>query len=430
MQPDGPKPVKKRKFMDRTIPNTINTDPAFAVDSQMYQDLLDMEKKLDWTMMRKKAEVQDALGRSATVRPLHLSLVSPALMDMQTTRTLRLFVSHTVSGQAWQTGQPEASSETPNPETGQGIPAWQLKVEGRLLEPPNQRSRDKNPPRQFSSFVKSMVVELERDPALYPDGNIIEWHRSPTQPVLDGFTVRRTGDTPTKVRIILHLEHHPEQYKVHPELGNILGIKEESRAGVIQTLWNYIKINGLQDKVDRKRIHADAALRPIFGGDVVPFPLLPELINRYLMPADPIIIHYNIIPSVPPPERPSAWDVEIKMEDLGLKARMSSVTVGAARETGREMARLDDEISTLLQSLHSSALKRQFLKSFADNPSAFIHTFLESQSRDLETLLGSGPSDGAHMRREDLQRSEYFRMPWVEEAVAVWEGMRLASRLQ
>ena len=45
--------------------------------------------------------------------------------------------------------------------------------------------------------------------------------------------------------------------------GNILGIKEESRAGAIQALWTYIKTNNLQDKVDRKRIHADAALRPV-----------------------------------------------------------------------------------------------------------------------------------------------------------------------
>ena len=46
-------------------------------------------------------------------------------------------------------------------------------------------------------------------------------------------------------------------------VGNILGIKEESRARVIQALWAYIKANNLQDKVDRKRIHADAMLKPV-----------------------------------------------------------------------------------------------------------------------------------------------------------------------
>ena len=102
----------------------------------MYQDLLDMEKKLDWTIMRKKAEVQDALGRTASVST---SLLLPwpyqKGFSTQTTRTLRLFLSHTVSGQAWQSeASASGAADPPNFETGQGIPAWQLKIEGRLLE--------------------------------------------------------------------------------------------------------------------------------------------------------------------------------------------------------------------------------------------------------------------------------------------------------
>ena len=79
------------------------------------------------------------------------------------------------------------------------------------------------------------------------------------------------------------MENFPEQYKVLPELGisdyhstrymipcllliylgTVLGIKEESRLGVVQTLWNYIKVQGLQDKVDRRLIRADDKLRPV-----------------------------------------------------------------------------------------------------------------------------------------------------------------------
>lgn len=33
----------------------------------MYQSLLEMEKKLDWTMTRKRVEVQDTLARNPTV---------------------------------------------------------------------------------------------------------------------------------------------------------------------------------------------------------------------------------------------------------------------------------------------------------------------------------------------------------------------------
>lgn len=69
-----------------------------------------------------------------------------------------------------------------------------------------------------------------------------------------------------------------------------------------------------------------------------------------------------------------------------------------------------------------------FLESFADDPAKFIQTWLESQSRDLESILGSGPSEGATIRAEELRRSDFFRLPWVEEAVAIQEGMRLASK--
>lgn len=51
----------------------------------------------------------------------------------QTTRTLRIFLSHTVSDQAWQTNGAPAG-DAPNFEGGQGIPAWAFKIEGRVLE--------------------------------------------------------------------------------------------------------------------------------------------------------------------------------------------------------------------------------------------------------------------------------------------------------
>jgi SWI/SNF-related matrix-associated actin-dependent regulator of chromatin subfamily D len=58
---------RKRKLNDRSLPATVLSDPQLSVDSKMYQDLIEMEKKLDWTIMRKKAEIQDALGRTASV---------------------------------------------------------------------------------------------------------------------------------------------------------------------------------------------------------------------------------------------------------------------------------------------------------------------------------------------------------------------------
>jgi len=181
----------------------------------------------------------------------------------------------------------------------------------------------------------------------------------------------------------------------------------------------------------------------IFGADLLMFQHIPELVNRYLMPPDPIIMHYTVDPAVVPLERPSAWDVEVRTEDGAMKSRMATM-VQATKESAQELTKLDEEVrnsSSLFsrpltwpqialhaQSLHNSHLKRTFLQSFAEDPVQFIHTWLASQSRDLESILGSGPSEGATVRAEELRRSEFFALPWVEEAVAVQEGLRQAAK--
>jgi hypothetical protein len=58
---------RKRKLTDKSIPPSLLRDPDFVSESRMYQDLLEMERKLDWTMTRKKLEVQDALSRNPSV---------------------------------------------------------------------------------------------------------------------------------------------------------------------------------------------------------------------------------------------------------------------------------------------------------------------------------------------------------------------------
>lgn len=60
--------VRRRKLTDKSMPNVLAQLPEFAQESTMYQSLLEMEKKLDWTMTRKRVEVQDALARNPTVR--------------------------------------------------------------------------------------------------------------------------------------------------------------------------------------------------------------------------------------------------------------------------------------------------------------------------------------------------------------------------
>ena len=50
------------------------------------------------------------------------------------------------------------------------------------------------------------------------------------------------------------------------ELAVVVGSKPLPRTEVTKKLWAYIKKNKLQDKKNKRMIHADEALLPVFGG--------------------------------------------------------------------------------------------------------------------------------------------------------------------
>lgn len=64
-------------------------------------------------------------------------------------------------------------------------------MEGRLLDDPQSRQHEAvKHKRKFSSFFKSLVIELDKD--LYgPDNHLVEWHRTATTQETDGFQVQR-----------------------------------------------------------------------------------------------------------------------------------------------------------------------------------------------------------------------------------------------
>jgi upstream activation factor subunit UAF30 len=49
-------------------------------------------------------------------------------------------------------------------------------------------------------------------------------------------------------------------------LAEVVGAKPAPRTEITKKLWDYIKKNGLQDKVNRRNINADAALKKVFNG--------------------------------------------------------------------------------------------------------------------------------------------------------------------
>lgn len=225
----GPKqdygPVKKKKKLaDKILPQKVRD---LVPESQAYMDLLAFERKLDATIMRKRLDIQEALKR-----------------PMKQKRKLRIFISNTFYPAKEPTdGSAGADGGAAGNNADGTMASWELRVEGRLLE--DTKSDPNKIKRKFSSFFKSLVIELDKD--LYgPDNHLVEWHRSHTTQETDGFQVKRPGDRNVRCTILLLLDYQPLQFKLDPRLARLLGVHTQTRPVIISALWQYIKTHKLQ----------------------------------------------------------------------------------------------------------------------------------------------------------------------------------------
>lgn len=379
-------------------------------EASLFTELQDVEARLDALINRKRFDLQDVIGRS-----------------MRKNKTLRLFVSSSVYHQPWQETQSDFMDDAGlgSGELGDTTPTWNLRIEGRLTdEEPSSR-------RMFSSMITSIIVELSQDGQLHngdpllesngalpgqPGGppEVVEWHELGSQPSdseekieFDGLDIRRRGDRPVRAKIMLQLKEYPDKFKLAPPLSNILGVSEESKPGVVVSLWQYIRFHKLQDVDEKRLIKCDQALRDLFQRDTVTFPQLVELIGPKLMPREPIIINYTIDTDRDLRNRDVVFDVPIQVDDArrqNLLDMLNSWHTDAAT-----LRRLDDSIVEDVQALNLLADQQKFYKELAEDPGKFLEQWVASQARDLKVIYSDRAFDEEAVRHSSFYNDDILR---------------------
>ena len=78
----------------------------------------------------------------------------------------------------------------------------------------------------MAKYPWSIVVAFDRNPSIYPDGNIVEWLSTGAHADQDGFEIKWHGDVSVPAHVIFHLRRTPEQYKLAEPLAAILNTKK------------------------------------------------------------------------------------------------------------------------------------------------------------------------------------------------------------
>lgn len=248
-----------KKPTDRDVPDEISE--AIVGDGvARYKKLRDVERRLDASMMRKRLDVNDNMQRRWTRKE----------------GIMRVWVSNTVEGQHWQVMEDGTGPEDGLFELGDSQATYRVKIEGRLLEDPDEPDDEQALPAQrprLSNFFKAMTVDFDdRESSLQPDP--IEWRKpqpSTQNPVdpnssevsFDSLEFERKGDENMNITINLIRDEKSERFQISPELAEIIDTDEDDRAGVVEAIWEYCRAMGLQEDDDKRIIICDAPLKRV-----------------------------------------------------------------------------------------------------------------------------------------------------------------------
>lgn len=281
--------------------------------------------------------------------------------------------------------------------------------------------KPKQPRYRFTQFFRAMTAEFvtkkSRAAAAQNGGDDagprpVEWKRpeqrppAPGQPNIppapvpefDELTFKRPGDDNINVVINLYRYEEPERFELDEILSDIVDMQEATRAEAVMGLFEYIRLQNLQEDEEKRNFRCDDLLRKLVNNDIGYMPMLHEYVNAHIRPLSPIQLPYTIRVDEEfhrnNPE-PTIYDVRVSVEDP-LRAQLrpfvqSPQYIGLLRDVGM----LDEQLAVLVQAVSMSKSKHEFLSGLSRNPAGFVRQWLSSQKRDLDVIMGESVRGGA-----------------------------------
>lgn len=275
---------RSRKPTDKNIPDDVE-ELVIGDGVQEYKKLRELEKRLDSSMVRKRLDIQDSLGRT-----------------VKRYRTLRIWISNTVEGQPWQTGE-----QNVDPVNNPGAGRYKVRIEGRLLDDDSdptvpsadsedeeeeeeknadamqeddqnagapKKSKQQRSRQRLSHFFKSITVDFDKTPHLkkVEDVSPVVWEKPQVPPgsgavpenaEFDSIQFSRGAQENVNITVSLVRDETPERYKLNKDLAEILEVEEESRSGVILGVWDYVRTMGLQEDHEKRQVRCDHRLKKV-----------------------------------------------------------------------------------------------------------------------------------------------------------------------
>ena len=297
--------------------------------------------------------------------------------------------------------------------------------------------------RKFSYFFNKITFKFPQEnlnmrTEKYQD---IEWTRVPNSDV-DSFEIKRPIENFQKfseenlhLKINFHINYLHQEFKIAENLKNLLGVSQETRPKILNYLWQYIKINSLQDKETPNLINLNRELQKIFRCEKLDLSTLTVKLSDFLEPIEPTCINFLIKNNENWEENQQLFDFLINVDDphfLDISNFLSNIdnesilfpkslfyfknesqthhqkndNKNISDNFYSKINDYDRNIQDSIEKLKKLKYKYDFFEAFSKDPKKFIDNFLQQQNSLLKIMKEESSVLDA---RWDYYSAQYYK---------------------
>ena len=311
-----------------------------------------------------------------------------------------------------------------------------LKIQGKIIEnfPENEYTKIHCFFQKFIHYFSKVKIKFENN--IYQE---IEWNNknkmsnnnieNNQEQINDGFFIKRPlidnlKNKNFKIEILLYLNYPNPEFSLTPQLSNLLGINQGTRTNILYHMWQYIKLNSLQDNENPTRIINNTQLHQIFKCEKIDIVALTGKLNEFLKEPPPIVIEFNIknlsynyqdneilkdiiIPIEDPYYNSILFFLSNSDDNLLFPKHLIPLSNNQTKidEYLNQIIDSDKKMNTMINILNKHKYRYDFYEAYSKDPIKFINNFIIQQNELIKIV----DENSLIENRNDYTSSQYCK---------------------
>ena len=315
-----------------------------------------------------------------------------------------------------------------------------FKIQGKIIEnfPENEYSKINFFYQKFTHYFSKIIIKFENN--IYQE---IEWRNNNKLKMSnnygknqeenylnhDGFIIKRPlidhlKNKNFKIQIYFYLNYPNPEFALIPPLNNLLGINQGTRTNILYHMWQYIKLNSLQDNENPTIIINNTQLHQIFKYEKMNIVSLTGKLNEFLREPPPILIEFNIknlsnnmkdneilkdliIPIEDPYFSSILFFLTNSDDNLLFPKHLIPLSNNQTKidEYLNQLIDSDKKMNTVINILNKHKYRYDFYEAYSKDPIRFINNFIIQQNELIKIV----DENSLIENRNDYTSSQYCK---------------------